>query len=97
MTTRIVQANKAQLSFGNRPHPSEPMSFSVAIGCAHVPDFSVISVRQIEFLRTTAPLLRGFGTNQVHRKQLPRFSFALVLNYGIYMAELLVSLENRAR
>jgi hypothetical protein len=53
MTTRIVQANKAELSFGNRPHPSEPMSFSVAIGCPQVPDFSVISVRQIEFLRTT--------------------------------------------
>ena len=57
MTIRIVQANKAELSFGNRPHHCRPMSFSVAIGCAQVPGFSVISIRQMGFLRTTGVTL----------------------------------------
>jgi hypothetical protein len=54
MTTRIVQANKAELSFGSRPHHRRHRCRSPWRLDALNPDFSAISVRQMEFLRTTA-------------------------------------------
>jgi hypothetical protein len=70
MTTRIVQANKAELSFGSRPHHRRHRCRSPWRLDALNRDFSAISVRQMEFcgpqltIAGSSPLVRTRSSSE---------------------------------